>query len=94
MALLMVVFGSLILISLPAEKPFPLRSQSQIASRFLLTDLCLSTESRHTRHISQPELMAAFQDIPGFYDHFPSSSFFRLPDNGKNLFVTSPAGEQ
>ena len=46
-----------------------------IASRFLLTDLCLSTESRHTRHLSQPELIAPFQDAPGYLDHFPSSTF-------------------
>ena len=46
-----------------------------IAYRFLLTDLCLSTESRHTRHLSQPELIAPFQDAPGYLDHFPSSTF-------------------
>ena len=47
------------------------------AKRLLLTDLCLSTESRHTRHISMPEWIAPFQDLPGYHDHFPSSSFFQ-----------------
>ena len=50
-------------------------SRAMVASRFLLTDLCLSTESRHTRHLSQPELIAPFQDAPGYLDHFPSSTF-------------------
>jgi hypothetical protein len=50
-------------------------SKREIARRLLLTDYCFSTESRHTRHISMPEWFAPFQDVPGFHDHFPSSSF-------------------
>ena len=46
------------------------------AKKLLLTDLCLSTESRHTRHLSTPEIIAPFQDLPGYHEHFPSSSFF------------------
>jgi hypothetical protein len=52
----------------------------QIASRFFLTDLCLTTESRHTRNITLIEPIAPFQDAPGFYDHFPSSTFLQ-PDS-------------
>ena len=52
-----------------------INTNAVIAYRFLLTDLCLSTESRHTRHLSQPELIAPFQDAPGYLDHFPSSTF-------------------
>ena len=52
-----------------------INADAVIAYRFLLTDLCLSTESRHTRHLSQPELIAPFQDAPGYLDHFPSSTF-------------------
>jgi hypothetical protein len=48
----------------------------QIANRFLLTDYCLSTESRHVRHIALPEPIAPFQDLPAYHEHFPSSSFF------------------
>ena len=55
-----------------------IKSHAKIASRFLLTDLCLSTESRHTRHLSQPELIAPFQDAPGYMDHFPSSTFIGI----------------
>lgn len=54
-------------------------AKQQLAKRFLLTDYCLSTESRHTRHLNFPELIAPFQDVPGGHDHFPSSSFL-FPD--------------
>jgi len=57
-----------------------IKTEKLIVQEYNLTDFCLSTESRHTRHISQPELMAPFQDLPGFHDHFPSSSFFGPPD--------------
>ncbi len=48
-----------------------------LLQKFNLSDYCLSTESRHTRHINFPELIAPFQDLAGFHDHFPSSSFFK-----------------
>lgn len=54
-------------------------SKKCIARSLLLTDICLVTESRHTRHISQPEPISPFQDLPGFYDHFPSSTFLSPP---------------
>lgn len=44
-----------------------------------LTDLCLFTEARYTRHISLADLHSAFQDHPGALDHFPSGSLVRPP---------------
>lgn len=52
-------------------------AKNKLAQTFLLTDYCFSTESRHTRHLSMPEWIAPFQDLPGFHDHFPSSTFLR-----------------
>lgn len=46
-----------------------------------LTDLCLFTEARYTRHLSQADLHSAFQDHPLAFEHFPSGSL-----------VTPPAG--
>jgi hypothetical protein len=46
------------------------------ATTYGLTDFCLSTESRHLRHVSQPEWIAPFQDFPAYQEHFPASSFF------------------
>jgi len=56
-----------------------LADETAMARELMLTDLCLATESRHTRHISLPEPIAPFQDVPGFYDHFPSSTFLQPP---------------
>lgn len=39
-----------------------------------LTDLCLFTEARYTRHLSQADLHTAFQEHPLALDHFPSGS--------------------
>ncbi|MCC5945438.1 MAG: hypothetical protein JJT94_10930 [Bernardetiaceae bacterium] len=53
------------------------QKQRHLAQTLLLSDFCLSTESRHTRHLNNSELIGAFQDFPAYHDHFPSSSFFR-----------------
>jgi hypothetical protein len=76
MALLLA--GGALWLGKPANRPKP-APQQRLARALLLTDLCLSTESRHTRHISLPEWAAPFQDFPGFHDHFPSSTFFQQP---------------
>jgi hypothetical protein len=62
------------------------QSKQKMMKVLLLTDYCLSTESRHTRHFTMPDYFAPFQDTPAFYEHFPSSSFFpiyNLPKNTK-----------
>jgi hypothetical protein len=56
----------------------------QEASRILvqelqLTDLCLFTEARYTRHPSMADLHSAFQDHPLALDHFPSGSLVSPP---------------
>jgi len=54
-------------------------SRIEIAQKLLLTDLCLTTESRHTRHLSSADFLAPFQDFPGGPDHYPSSLFIQFP---------------
>ena len=44
-----------------------------------LTDLCLFTEARYTRHPSVADLHSAFQDHPLALDHFPSGSLVTPP---------------
>ncbi len=39
-----------------------------------LTDLCLFTEARYTRHPSLTDFYAPFQDHPCSLEHFPSGS--------------------
>jgi hypothetical protein len=45
-----------------------------LAGRLELTDLCLFTEARYTRHPSQADLHSPFQDHPLSLEHFPSGS--------------------
>ena len=51
----------------------------KIVREFGLTDLCLFTEARYTRHISQADLHSPFQDSPMTMEHFPSGSFISPP---------------
>ena len=44
-----------------------------------LTDLCLFTEARYTRHLSQADLYSAFQDHPAALEHFPTGSIAGPP---------------
>ena len=45
-----------------------------------LTDLCLFTEARYTRHLSQADLHTPFQDHPLSLEHFPSGSLLTPPE--------------
>lgn len=56
-----------------------LRQKAEVAKNLGLTDLCLSTEARYTRHLSQSDWHAAFQSHPLALDHFPSGSVFAPP---------------
>ena len=71
--------GVMLYASVTPTASLRLADETNIARELMLTDLCLVTESRHTRHISLPEPIAPFQDVPGFYDHFPSSTFLQPP---------------
>lgn len=53
--------------------------ESSLVRDLGLTDLCLSTEARYTRHLSQADLHSAFQDHPMALDHFPGGSLLQPP---------------
>ena len=46
-----------------------------------LTDLCIFTEARYTRHPTQADLHSPFQDHPMSLEHFPSGSLL-APQKG------------
>lgn len=46
-----------------------------------LTDLCIATEARYTRHPAVSDPLAPFMDHPGAFEHFPSGSFWAYPSN-------------
>jgi hypothetical protein len=54
-----------------------------------LTDLCLFTEARYTRHLSQADLHSAFQDHPVALEHFPAGSIAGPPE-GLRRFNDKP----
>ena len=61
-----------------ADLPW-LRQKAEVVKNLGLTDLCLSTEARYTRHLSQSDWHAAFQSHPLALDHFPSGSIIGPP---------------
>ncbi|MGZ5059076.1 MAG: hypothetical protein ACXWAA_11595 [Methylobacter sp.] len=57
-----------------------LGEKTALVKTLQLTDLCLFTEARYTRHLSQADLNTAFQDHPLSLEHFPSGSFTQPPE--------------
>jgi hypothetical protein len=53
----------------------------QVVQKLQLTDLCLFTEARYTRHLSQADGFAPFQDHPMAFEHFPSGSLILPPQH-------------
>lgn len=51
------------------------------ARRLRISDLCLFTEARYTRHPSQADRHSAFQDHPLAMEHFPSGSLIPPPQH-------------
>lgn len=44
-----------------------------------LTDLCVATEARYTRHPAVTDRIVPFTDHPGAIEHFPTGSFWAPP---------------
>jgi hypothetical protein len=66
-----------------------LRTTGALVRDLELTDLCLFTEARYTRHPSQADFHTPFQDHPLSLEHFPSGSLMTprigRPENNANL---------
>jgi hypothetical protein len=58
-----------------------LAGQAEFAARLGLTDVCLFTEARYTRHLSLADSHSPFQDYPGALEHFPSGSLVAPPES-------------
>ncbi len=56
-----------------------IRERALMVRNLGLTDLCLFTEARYTRHPSQADLHSAFQESPLSLEHFPSGSLLAPP---------------
>lgn len=60
-----------------------LLQKREMVRRLGLTDLCLFTDARYTRHPSMADLNTAFQDYPMAFDYFPSGSILAPPPHLK-----------
>ena len=56
-----------------------LDANAELAGRLHLTDLCIFTEARYTRHPAMADFHAPFQDHPLALEHFPSGSLVTPP---------------
>ena len=56
-----------------------LTEKRSIVRDYGLTDLCLFTEARYTRHPSLTDQHSPFQDGPLSFEHFPSGSLVDPP---------------
>jgi len=57
--------------------------KQELVQRLELTDLAIWTEARYTRHPSQADFFAPFQDGPSSLDHFPAGSVVAAPDRSR-----------
>ena len=56
-----------------------LKEKQAMVRAYGLTDLCLFTEARYTRHPTLTDLHSPFQDGPLSLEHFPSGSLVGPP---------------
>lgn len=56
-----------------------LEDKRRLVVNMSLTDLCLFTDARYTRHPAMADPASAFQDHPFALEHFPSGSVLTLP---------------
>lgn len=67
-----------------------LAERMQLVRELRLTDLCLFTEARYTRHPAMADLHAPFQDHPMSFEHFPSGSLISPPSGLQRLHAPRP----
>ncbi|UCF89769.1 MAG: hypothetical protein JSW39_15825 [Desulfobacterales bacterium] len=62
-----------------------IESKRELVGRYELTDLCLFTDARYTRHPTMADVHTPFQDYPTSLEHFPSASILSLPPHLRPL---------
>ena len=61
------------------EETRSIPAKTELARELELTDLSIWTEARYTRHPSQSDHFAPFQDFPSSLEHFPAGSIVAAP---------------
>jgi hypothetical protein len=80
-AVLLVLFGLMFIhasFRQNADRPF-LQEKQEMVRQLGLTDLCLFTDARYTRHPTMADVHTPFQDYPLSLEHFPSGSLLPPP---------------
>jgi len=62
-----------------------LKHGKDLVKELHITDLCLFTEARYTRHITQADMHSPFQDHPTSMEHFPSGSIVKPPSPARSI---------
>jgi len=78
LSLLLLAFTLVLLSATDATGP-DWAANRQWVSDLGLSDLCLATEARYTRHLSLADAHAPFQDHPMALEHFPTGAIFNPP---------------
>ena len=68
------------------------RCNRQLVKAFELTNLAIWTGARYTRHVSQADTFAAFQDSMGALEHFPEGALAPLPPLERPFVPEAAAG--
>ena len=55
------------------------KEKGELVKKLEITDLCLFTDARYTRHHAMADLHSAFQDHPYSFEHFPSGTLLTPP---------------
>ena len=76
--LALLLYGSSFVLTKNRESE--LRKKSTLVKVLELTDLSIWTEARYTRHPTQADFFAAFQDFPSAIEHFPAGSVISPPE--------------
>ena len=56
-----------------------LKEKRMLVKTLGLSDMCLFTDARYTRHPSMADINTPFQDSPMSFEHFPSGSLIEPP---------------
>ena len=83
LAAALVLFGAMFVHSAVIRRQSAPRLErtTEMVRRLDLTDLCLFTEARYTRHPVMADVNSLFQDSPLSLEHYPTASLMAPPDH-------------
>jgi len=79
LATLLLLFGLTLVDAAWRSQPTDDAASRALVRELGLTDLSLFTEARYTRHPTQADWHAPFQDHPAALEHFPTGSLLMPP---------------